>query len=732
MKKLMHLFLFCLIASCSWTTADAQSHCTNLGFELGDLTNWTLETRRYYIIPPSTHPQWEQVEIPAVFDRHIVFGNYGELPARFKNLSRLGFCGSLNYREPDPYRNGFQVYNWILGLHWAYVQKLRYSMTIDSTNALLIAKFQYSLIYRSDCGYNQGRFSFTLFDQKGDTIHDCANYSVDAANTTLAIVEPHRPPKWKVYKDWTTVGANLIKYWGQTVTIEFFSADDNAENGGITTYYYTLDDPEHGLVMLTAECQPLTKTVSFCMGDSVAALIAPEDFKTYKWTDSAGNVAGNHQILNVADPPDGALYSCSMTSETGCTITQQFKILRGLFTVDFSSSIPDCKSNKVLMDNLCTSKGGGLVYNWDFGDGTISSVFKPTHTFATSGLHTVSLTVTKLPTSCVTTLTKPIESFSPLLVGITASPFCHGMATTLKGYGAWNYTWGDHSTADSLVVKPPGGTYKLVGRSTTGCASDTIYMTVTEDPDWQLTDRSDTIICEGEFETKLAVSGAEKYLWNTWEQTSSIIVNMPGPYSVTGTNSKGCKKTLYFNVGKYPTPNAEFITSPALLYPEHNSLTCSITPQSDVFYTWDMGDGLTETGSTVEHPYNIGRKEQSYLISLTASNIYGCTRSASKNVYASPIASKVYPPNAFSPNATNEVDRQFCVTTDGVKRQGYHFVVISRWNDIVFETRNEIKGWDGRMNNGEYAQAGSYVWMLEYTDALNKQHRQTGSVELVY
>jgi hypothetical protein len=319
------------------------------------------------------------------------------------------------------------------------------------------------------------------------------------------------------------------------------------------------------------------------------------------------------------------------------------------------------------------------------------------------------------------------------LVGIAGdSTFCHGMGTTLKAYGAWDYTWGDHSKADSIVVKPPGGIYKLIGRSSTGCVSDTIYKAVKEDPDWQMTDQSDTTMCEGEYQTTLAVSGAEKYHWNTNERTSSIVVTTLGDYFVTGTNLKGCQKTMHFNVAKYPLPGADFIISPALLDTQHNTLTCSITPQTDVGYTWDMGDGAAETGATVQHSYNIGSKAQSYTISLTATSLQGCTKSSSAVVDVVPVVSKVYPPNAFSPNAPNVIDRQFCVASDGVKPEGYHFVVVSRWNDIVFETRNEIKGWDGRTKNGDNAPAGSYVWILEYIDVLGKQHRQTGTVTLVF
>jgi len=49
-----------------------------------------------------------------------------------------------------------------------------------------------------------------------------------------------------------------------------------------------------------------------------------------------------------------------------------------------------------------TSKGDGLKYNWDFGDGVTSVKPNPTHTF-NEGAHTVTLTVTNANGSSTTT-----------------------------------------------------------------------------------------------------------------------------------------------------------------------------------------------------------------------------------------------------------------------------------------------------------------------------------------
>lgn len=55
-----------------------------------------------------------------------------------------------------------------------------------------------------------------------------------------------------------------------------------------------------------------------------------------------------------------------------------------------------CIDMPISFDNLSTPKSGSAIvhYFWDFGDGTTSSLFEPTHTYSTGGVYTVRLTVT--------------------------------------------------------------------------------------------------------------------------------------------------------------------------------------------------------------------------------------------------------------------------------------------------------------------------------------------------
>jgi gliding motility-associated-like protein len=65
-------------------------------------------------------------------------------------------------------------------------------------------------------------------------------------------------------------------------------------------------------------------------------------------------------------------------------------------------------------------------------------------------------------------------------------------------------------------------------------------------------------------------------------------------------------------------------------------------------------------------------------------------------------------PNIFSPNNDGENDVLY-VRGHGIV--DLHFVVFNRWGQLVFESKDEHHGWDGKVN-GKPAQVGVYAWQL--------------------
>ena len=698
-KELRSLLLGCLVVWASWASGFGQdSNCTNLGFELGNFANWVGYNWVFSTATPSKNSPKVQATLPNS-RRQVIMTDVSAYDANTGNALK---------KIPPGYRYsarlGDEITSADVGNFRCWEQSLRYTMTIDSTNALLVMKFALVLQYESTHSAKmEPRFRVNLYDQKGDSIPDCANYDVYSSNSNVKGFHTYTPTadgdpvKWR---DWTTVGVNLLKYLGQSITIEFMTADCTGN------FHY-------GYAYFVAACHPLFITVKYCAGDSIASLTAPEGFEKYSWLDGGGTVVDSSQILNLTNPDEGATYTCNMTSETGCTVALQSTIVKFILKNDFTSYMLDCKSNKVQFTNFSTTTRGTLVYKWDFGDGNTSSEEHPEYTFATSGLHQVSLVLNNPPSTCVDTLTKTIESFSPPLVGIEGdSTYCSGLSTVLKAYGAVDYTWSNSSKAGSVEVRAPGGRFWLLGRSSTGCVSDTNFVTVREEPDWKFRNECDTTLCEGQ-SSLLTVSGAARYLWNTGDTTNSIIVTTPGTYIATGTNKRGCEKSLIVNVLKYSLPDVDFSLSVSTLDKKHNQLTGSIPAQPDVQYSWNMGDGSTETGSIIQHSYAISSSILEYTILLTATNQFGCSDSASKIVYVAPFV-----PNIFSPNGDG-INDVFMPKTD--------LEVMDRYGLILYKG---TAGWDGNYN-GKLVDPDTYFYLINYPDKNQQVHTLKGYITLV-
>jgi gliding motility-associated-like protein len=328
-------------------------------------------------------------------------------------------------------------------------------------------------------------------------------------------------------------------------------------------------------------------------------------------------------------------------------------------------------------------------------------------------MHKVTLVLKNPPSACWDVLTKDIESFSPPLVGIDGdSTYCPGLSTYLKAYGAFDYTWNNGSKADSIEIAAPGGISWLMGRSSTGCVSDTIYRTITEEPDWKFLKQGDTTIC-GAGHVILSATGAVGYSWDTGNTNDSIVVSTPGKYIVTGTNARGCKKTVIFNVTGYPLPAVDFSVLPDALDSRHNTLSCIIPAESGVKYAWNMGDDLSETGSPIQHTYNISNNTLEYLITLTSTSIHNCTDSSIKYIDVVPFI-----PNVFTPDGNGIND---------VFMPGFELEIVDRNGLRIYKGNN---GWDGRYN-GKPADPDTYFYLIYYNDYKQIIHTRKGYVTLV-
>ncbi|MBX2922667.1 MAG: PKD domain-containing protein [Chitinophagaceae bacterium] len=156
-------------------------------------------------------------------------------------------------------------------------------------------------------------------------------------------------------------------------------------------------------------------------------------------------------------------------------------------------------------------------------------------------------------------------------------------------------------------------------------------------------------------------------------------------------------------------PTAGFTFSP--VQPEENTpASFTNTSIGAVRYTWEFGDGDTSVLVNPVHQYN---RTDTYNVCLIAYNEHGCA-----DTICQPVPALVSPliavPTAFSPNGDGVNDY---VYVRGYAIQRMVFRIYNRWGQLVFQTNDPNKGWDGKYKGVlQPMDAYAYTLEVEYSD----------------
>ncbi len=147
-----------------------------------------------------------------------------------------------------------------------------------------------------------------------------------------------------------------------------------------------------------------------------------------------------------------------------------------------------------------------------------------------------------------------------------------------------------------------------------------------------------------------------------------------------------------------------------------------------VRWTWDYGNNAVASGKeAVPMRYFPQFRDQDYTIRLIVENDKNCRDTAEHKIKAA-RSCYVEIPSAFSPN--NDGVNDYFYPINAYKVTNLRLAVYTRSGQLIFETYNWQKRWDGKIN-GSPADVGTYAWMLEYTDQLGEKVQKKGTVVLV-
>jgi gliding motility-associated-like protein len=214
-------------------------------------------------------------------------------------------------------------------------------------------------------------------------------------------------------------------------------------------------------------------------------------------------------------------------------------------------------------------------------------------------------------------------------------------------------------------------------------------------------------------------NGVNQWQW-IFDNTDTILVKDPiHTYSVFGEKkvqlivSNGiCSDTAKSTIPLDNALKADF-EAPNLLCPKDPAVFKNNSIGHIRSWNWDLGDG---TGSTFslpsDHLYPLMGMEKKYTVSLIVGNDLGCRDTA---IHQIDVLKTCYiaVPSAFTPNGDGLNDYLYPLNAN--KADNLEFRVYNRFGQLVFETKDWTRKWDGRIG-GQQASAGTYVWTLQYTD----------------
>jgi gliding motility-associated-like protein len=140
-------------------------------------------------------------------------------------------------------------------------------------------------------------------------------------------------------------------------------------------------------------------------------------------------------------------------------------------------------------------------------------------------------------------------------------------------------------------------------------------------------------------------------------------------------------------------------------------------------YRWEPRQFFGPSHSDIDS----GIVDYTRYVSLHVTNRFNCTASDSVLITAKPCC-EIYFPNAFTPNNDGRNDRFRAITVGS--HQITAFQVQNRWGQVVFNTGDELTGWDGNFN-GKPQDMGTYFYYIKYKCSDGNFYEEKGEVMLV-
>ena len=300
---------------------------------------------------------------------------------------------------------------------------------------------------------------------------------------------------------------------------------------------------------------------------------------------------------------------------------------------------------------------------------------------------------------------------------------------------SWNF--GDINSGNSNIssndstyhIFSDTGNFDVTLYSYLNGITDTLVTSIYINPLPDLNLGNDTVICEGEKLTLDATVQNATYLWQDNSTAASFTISSEGNYFIEVT-LKGCISIDTIQVIYNPLPNAIISGNYEVCDGEKVFINVNLTgsPNFEVTYTNGNDSNMLSGNDLI-----IIQTGEDGLYTITnVVDQYGCVGNYSgiAEVVFYPCSLTIYTPNIFTPNIDGINDGFIPSIYDIDDVVTFNMKIFNRWGDIIYETNEKDKYWDGKFNN-TIVQQGVYAYTIIITDIFEELYNFKGSLYLI-
>lgn len=497
-------------------------------------------------------------------------------------------------------------------------------------------------------------------------------------------------------------------------------------NGCLADSFVPVSEPQDSLLLAASFSDVL------CFGDSTGtATVTPSGGVSpyyYQWDSNAGFQTGSTATGLIA-----GTYSVTVADFSGCSDSS--------VTISLSEP-PMLMATATQNDTICPGESasisvtgsGGIspyTYDWNIGQGqnqSVSPAINTTYTVVVSDQNNCAST----PDSVIVFVRNYYFDSLVFDCGSPSCVLCPGGSTQISAsyyeeFPPYSYIWLGLGTGLGPFTVSPDETTGYILQVSDQCGSfqDTLTVFVDSFPkiDLPAVYGDACVPMALTFQNSVQNPAGSVYSWDFGDGgTSSDTVptyeyETAGTYIVslliTSPNNCSVSSDTATTVFVRPLPEPDCSANPTianLQNPVINFQTGSFSS-----YLWDFGDGDTSSGQNPVHEYS---DSGYFTVTVFVTNQYACENFCEVEIRINPV----YPlgiPNAFTPdpNGPNGGTYSFNDFTNNVffpitrYVTEYHLEIFNRWGELLFESFDIDRGWDGYYR-GELCQQDVYVWKI--------------------